>query len=600
MRVWEPSSGRQIALWQGDSGQLTGLALSPDGLRLATAGEDGTARIRDAVDGSELLTVTGHVSSVRRVAFSPDGTLLATSSRDRTARLWDAASGAEVRVLSGHEGELRGIAFSPDGSRIATASDDATARIWSVVDGAQLHTLQHPGLRVYGVAFLPDGNRLVTCTETGPGRIWEVATGRQVATLPTDCFHLAFDRHGTWMAATTPGVDPRLAIVDLSTLTMRRSLPTSGPASIAVDFSPDGKHVVSGLNGGRIRIWDPFTPDEWLSVRSAVQNVLWLVMNADGTRFAVAGEGASPEVWDANSGELLLTLKGHTAKAPGIAFSPDGSTIATVGNDQTARIWDAVTGRERTVINIGRPGEPSGHVSFMPDGRRVVVATGHTAQLVDIASGRIERTFSGHDGEIITLAVDPGGSMLATTSDDKSVRVWSTYTGGQLLTLEGHSDIAQMVTFSHDGTRIATGSNDDSLKVWDATSGELIFTWSRGLSSGYRGVYGVYFSPDDGLIAAVCADGEIRILDSQTAEILDVIVKSRGLPAAGAFSPDGRRLLVASYVDATIEQYSVDFDDLIALARSRLTRTFTPEECRQYLHVEACPDDVPRPLGDEP
>src|SRR5262249_25642569 len=109
---------------------VTGVAFSPDGLRLATASRDETARLWDARTGQELLTLKGHTAQVRSVSFSPDGTRLATTSADGTARLWDARTGQELRALKGHAGWVWCVAFSPDGTRLATASDDKTARLW--------------------------------------------------------------------------------------------------------------------------------------------------------------------------------------------------------------------------------------------------------------------------------------------------------------------------------------------------------------------------------------------------------------------------------------------------------------------------------------
>ena len=104
------------------SRDIWAFAFSPDGTRLASAGEDRLARLWDAATGALLATCRGHASKVLGVAFRPDGARLVTTSADGTVRQWDAATGREVEPpYDRHTGEVTAAVYSPDGQWVASA-----------------------------------------------------------------------------------------------------------------------------------------------------------------------------------------------------------------------------------------------------------------------------------------------------------------------------------------------------------------------------------------------------------------------------------------------------------------------------------------------
>src|SRR5262249_40899045 len=144
---------------------------SPDGRHVAvTSGRD--VRLRTLADGQEVRVLQGHFMQVSGVAYTPDGRRLATAGWDNTAKLWDPETGRERLTFHGHTHVVRGITFSPDGRHLATGCYDRSVRIWSATeaaegDGGLIRTVRtaedrnkiaiglsaHPG-------FHPDGRRM--------------------------------------------------------------------------------------------------------------------------------------------------------------------------------------------------------------------------------------------------------------------------------------------------------------------------------------------------------------------------------------------------------------------------------------------------------
>ena len=114
--------------------------------------------------------------TVNAVAVSADGLLLATASADNVIRLWDRLTGEATLTLEGHSGAVTGLAFLPDGSRIASASTDQTIRFWSLDDGTAAGRIDTPS-EVTGLALLADGTRLASAHADNFARYWVVPQG---------------------------------------------------------------------------------------------------------------------------------------------------------------------------------------------------------------------------------------------------------------------------------------------------------------------------------------------------------------------------------------------------------------------------------------
>ena len=211
-----------------------GFTFSPDGTRLASAGEDRTARLWDAATGALLATCRGHASKVLGVAFSPDGARLVTTSADGTVRQWDAATGREVEPpYDRHSGEVVAAVYSPDGQWVASAGTDRTIRVWRATgrqDVAVLHG--HTG-GVTEVAFAPDGRRLASLSRQSMARLSRGTTrcgsGTWTRGRPCRCCAATPATSTRWPSARTAAGSPRGAGTARCACGMRRPASRARP-----------------------------------------------------------------------------------------------------------------------------------------------------------------------------------------------------------------------------------------------------------------------------------------------------------------------------------------------------------------------------------
>lgn len=160
-----------IILWGADGTVLNTIpekarevVFSPDGQTLVAAMDDNTVRLWNR-DGLPLATLKGHRDRVMSVAISPDGRWIASAGNDNLIKLW-SMDGRPIRTLTGHRKPIWKVVFSPDGRSLATASEDNAVILWNL-DGTRIRTLKNPISSAQGenrflsVAFSPDGKTLV-------------------------------------------------------------------------------------------------------------------------------------------------------------------------------------------------------------------------------------------------------------------------------------------------------------------------------------------------------------------------------------------------------------------------------------------------------
>ncbi len=462
--VWETGrvdSPRRVD-WTGHP--LAAAAWAPDGAKLAVGGWDHRSRLWDAttLEGAhEFITEPSHAyRAIDRLALSPDGALLASACRDRKVRLHDARTGSLLAILEGHQDAVSGVAFDSAGKRLATGSRDGVLRIFTAPEWRLTDVLRGHGSPLRALAWGPGDRRLATLDQAGWLRTWEPATAAGPVL-----------RHGgfTWAFA----------------------------------LSPDGARAALSGSPGLVRIFDTTDGREVRTFDAHKSQAALLGWTADGQNLLSGASPGPPKVWNAGEGTLRFELLGTSAGIPDGAAG-DGLLVAS-GYDHAVRAWDAASGRPLGVFMGAK--NPMG-AAILPRGRVASGGGDGVVRIWEAATGRELQALPPLDGAVQGLALDRGRTRLAAGSDKGTVRIFDLRKGTHR-DLTGHSAGVNALAWSPDGRRLASGGQDLSLRIWDAALGEELIAFHDFATSVYR----LAWSPDGARLWYLLEGGEARCLD---------------------------------------------------------------------------------------
>jgi WD40 repeat protein len=321
---------------------------------------------------------------------------------------------------------------------------------------------------VSSVAFAQDGALIVSAAGDRTARVWDAASGVQLAELrghESLVRNATFGRDGQTVA--TASEDGTLRLWQLPVTTVVRS--TSELADAVV--SKDGRRIVSATRDGTIDVSD--VPSGRRTARFTVRGLARFAVSPSASAIAAIEGSGHVRARDPGRPEAPVDIAEPGAEVRALDYSPDGRSIALATYTGAIRVVDT-SGRVRRMLRLPELA-PLTVVAFSPDGRRIAAGAplDNTIVVVDARTGRELRRIRPEDSGITSLAFSPDASLLIAGGND-GASIWNASTGRLRLRLRGHRAAVQTSTFSPSGDLVETASFDGEARLWDATTGDLL------------------------------------------------------------------------------------------------------------------------------
>uniref|UniRef100_A0A8D1W3D4 WD repeat domain 86 n=2 Tax=Sus scrofa TaxID=9823 RepID=A0A8D1W3D4_PIG len=337
--------GSALRVCADHRGGINWLSLSPDGQRLLTGSEDGTARLWSTADGQCCALLQGHESYVTFCQLEDEAAF--TCSADCTIRKWDVLTGQCLQVFRGHTSIVNRILVT--NNQLFSSSYDRTARAWSVDKGQVSREFRGHCNCVLTLAYsapwdLPGapcveeavaGGLLVTGSTDGTAKVWQVASGCCHQTLRGHTgavLCLVLDTPGH--TAFTGSTDATIRAWDILSGEPLRVFREHQGSIICLELV--NRHVYSGSADRTVKCWLADTGERVRTFAAHRHSVSALKYHA-GTLFTGSGD-ARARAFDAQSGALRRVFRGHAFIINCIQVH--GQVLYTASHDGALRLWD--------------------------------------------------------------------------------------------------------------------------------------------------------------------------------------------------------------------------------------------------------------------
>lgn len=410
--VWDVQDQVRMTTLRGHNAWVTAVAWSEDGKTVASGDAGKNIILWEMETQKEQTTIKGHENTINALDFSPAetpvyGECLASGSADGTIRLWNPIDGSELTTLaSGYIEAVKAVAFSEDSTNLASAAINGTVDVWSLKTHQELKTFSEAQGDLTEAVILSD-NAQFLASASGKGMIHFKPVGSGLRFSGRSSRNIQF-----W-----------------NILTGERLLPQGGNVSSSLPapaFSSDG-NILAFSRDREIVGWHLKSNSQLFAINTGlIRHDARLVFSPDRRKLAVMGKHSKPKIWDITTQRNITPT--NIKRTSAIAFSSSSSLLAAV-SEEGIYLWnlDLESDRKHYIIPAKSVGFDR-TLTFSPDDKVLVESVldiwDPQIRLWHVETGLNLGNISGHTERVKSLVFSHDGKTLASGSNDGTVLLW--------------------------------------------------------------------------------------------------------------------------------------------------------------------------------